>query len=185
MANGEKVTPTRLINGVAVAKDVMVKLKMDEENISPKIIGVTDNPVATLKFYEKQIVGAKIENAVIVTVTGTIYHCTGKINELDDTILELAEKLTGASVTHNHPVGSENEYTFSDSDVSLFEKYKLKILRGIDEKYTYELNRNADDIDEFPSLEEILKSPEGELSQHAEVIRKAMALNLGYRRRAR
>lgn len=34
---------------------------------------------------------------------------------------------------------------FSADDIALFQKYKLAILRGIDEKYVYELNRNAAD----------------------------------------
>ena len=56
-----------------------------------------------------------------------------------ETIEELGEKLIGAIVTHNHPKGSDNEYSFSDADLRLFLEYKLGRLRGIDEKFIYEL----------------------------------------------
>ena len=96
----------------------------------------------TLEYYEAQIVAAPIEHAIIITAAGEVYHCTGDLNTLD-TIVELGEKLRGAYITHNHPVGSDNEYTFSGDDERFFIKYKPAILRGIDEKFLYELNRNA------------------------------------------
>ena len=119
------------------------------EGSPPKLIGKLENmtPVLiqkTLEHYEKQIVKAPIENAIIITRAGDIYHCTGDLNTLDS-IIELGEKLEYSYITHNHPVGSVNEYTFGGDDERFFVKYKPAILHGIDEKFLYELNRNATD----------------------------------------
>ena len=167
-------------------KEDRIKLKINEENRSPKLVGQVEvsETLTTLKKFEKIIATAKVENAVIVTATGAIYHCTGELNGLP-TIEELGTKLIGASVTHNHPIGSVNEYSFSDDDFELFTKFSLALLRGVDEKFIYELNRNANDIDELTTLEEILKAPAGTLSRHAEIIKKARVLNFGYRRWAK
>ncbi len=156
---------------------------INQEKILPYFIGKTDDSVATLKFYEKQIVNAKIENAVIVTAAGEIYHCTGELNSIDN-IEELGEKLESAAVTHNHPKGSANDYTFSDDDFALFEKYGLKILRGIDEKFIYELNRNADDIDfEITDIGELIELNSEEIQDsHKRVGLKALIEGYGYRR---
>ena len=98
----------------------------------------------TLERYEAQIVDAPIENGIVITKTGEVYHCTGDLNTLDS-IVALGEKLEGSYITHNHPLGSVNEYTFGGDDERFFVKYKPAILRGVDEKFLYELNRNADD----------------------------------------
>ncbi len=127
----------------------------------PKLIGKLENvtPAAiqkTLEYYEAKIVNAPIENGIIITTTGEIYHCTGDLNTLP-TIVELGEKLRGAYVTHNHPVGSVNEYSFSEDDRSLFNKFELNRLRGIDERFVYELNRNPDDLDSEDIIPEFLE----------------------------
>ena len=101
-----------------------------------------------LNWCEARMVNAPIENAIIITAEGEIYHCTGGLNDLE-TIVELGEKLYGAIVTHNHPVGSVNEYSFSDTDFNLFIDFRLARLRGIDEFFIYELNRNPKDIDDI------------------------------------
>ena len=98
----------------------------------------------TLSWFESLAVNAPIENALIITASGEVYHCTGDLNTLE-TIEELGQKLRGAIVTHNHPVGSANEYSFSEDDIKLFRDFDLKILRGVDEKFIYELNRNPFD----------------------------------------
>lgn len=66
-----------------------------------------------IDWFEANAVTAPVENALIITTSGEIYHCTGKLNTLDP-IVELGDKLRGATVTHNHPVGSVNEYSFSN-----------------------------------------------------------------------
>ena len=183
LANGEKVTPNRLINGGDTVKIVADSLNI--KNISPRKIGqLTDISVDTLNQeilkYEKLIARAKIENAVIFTATGAIYHCTGELNGID-TILEIGEKLNGATVTHNHPDDSNNEYSFSEADVTLFRSYNLKRLRGIDQKYIYEFNRNLRDIEApipFSHLHEYN-------SWHSQIILIAKSNGWGYRRQER
>ena len=160
-------------------KEDRIKLKINEENRSPKLVGKVEvsETLTTLKKFEKIIATAKVENAVIVTATGAIYHCTGELNGLP-TIEELGTKLIGASVTHNHPIGSVNEYSFSSRDLSLFLDYQLSVLRGVDEKFVYELNRNADDIDESIPFFEINEWN----YRHAQNIEFAKKIGIGYRR---
>ena len=150
------------------------------EGSPPKLIGKLENMTPaliqkTLEHYEKQIVNAPIENAIIITRAGDIYHCTGGLNSLE-TIEELGEKLYGAYVTHNHPVGSDNEYSFSELDWYLFGEFKLGILHGIDEKFIYELNRNPNDLDTV----EIVAGKYD--YKHWDNTRKAKNYGYGYRR---
>ena len=88
--------------------------------ISPYKIGAIDFNDAmqvkrVLDWTEQRIAIAPVENGIILTRTGEIYHCTGGLNTLTN-IEDLGEKLNGSIVTHNHPVGSDNEYSFSDAD---------------------------------------------------------------------
>ena len=84
--------------------------------------------------YEARIVNAPIENGIIITAIGEIYHCTGDLNTLNS-IIELGKKLEVSYITHNPPIGSVNEYTFGGDDKVFFTKYKPVCLRGIDEKF--------------------------------------------------
>lgn len=83
-----------------------------------------------------------------------------------------------AYVTHNH-LKEETSYSFSKADIKLFEKYKLNVLRGIDYKYTYELNKNI-----LPELKRfLLKDVEDEnILEHANSIDYALQHNISYRR---
>ena len=118
---------------------------------------------------------------MIFTANGAIYHCTGKLNGIPEEYLEiLKQELNGATVTHNHPMGSDNEYSFSHIDIASFVAYKIKRLRGIDEKFIYELTRNANDIDEIELSVESME--EGLSYKHWDVIRDAIQLKIGYRR---
>ena len=83
-----------------------------------------------------------------MTKDGKVYRTFGDKNNVYPN-LDLGEELRGASVTHNHPVGSQNEYSFSDKDLTLFEDYELELLRGIDELFEYEINRSGGAVDEF------------------------------------
>ena len=38
--------------------------------------------------------------------------------------------------------GSITEYSFSDADINLFVEHKLSILRGIDERYVYQMEKH-------------------------------------------
>ena len=148
----------------------------------PKLIGKLENVTAnaiqkTLEHYEAQIVTAPVEHAVIITRRGDIYHCSGDLNTLP-TIEELGDELYGAIVTHNHPVGSDNEYTFSESDCRLFTRFNLEQLRGIDERFIYELNRNSEDIDNIVTLE----NADEYTFRHGQVVDFALTKGFGYRR---
>lgn len=132
-----------------------------------------------LRKYEKQIVNEKVENAIVVTKSGEIYRCVGDLNGVYPE--ELGEKLNGSYVTHNHPIGSDNEYSFSGNDINLFNKYNLAILRGVDERFTYELNRNPDDVDELMNIYEIDEYS----ARHNIVLGEAMERGYGYRRKER
>ena len=138
-----------------------------------------------LGWFEAAAVTAPVENALIITTAGEIYHCTGDLNTLDS-IVELGDKLRGSIVTHNHPLGSANEYSFSDSDLKLFKDYELAVLRGVDERFAYEFNRNPDDVDanDF-TLDDVLGDTLGLLSRHIRVIEQAKTEKFGYRRRER
>lgn len=84
-------------------------------------------------------------------------------------------------MTHNHPVGSNNEYSFSDLNIELFMEYNLEVLRGIDERYIYKLTRNPEEIDEHLFLLEMTSYD----SRHDRVISEAENFGIGYRRYSR
>ena len=96
-------------------------------------------------------------------------------------------KLNGAQITHNHPPGAEeNEHTFSDEDFKLFMGFKLARLRGIDEKFIYELNRNAgDNVLSGYGLPEIYSLGFDFSDYHYAIMLKAAAEGLGYWRHKR
>ena len=158
---------------------------LNVENKSPALIGKIDvkNSDAVIKYAENRIVNAKIENAVIITKNGEVYHCTGELNGLDP-ITKLGSKLNGATITHNHPKNSVSDGTFSDDDLKLFKNYKLNKLRGIDERYCYELNRNAKDIELYnASFDKIAEmNVKQNKSYHAAITLKALIEGFGYRR---
>lgn len=103
----------------------------------------------TLLKYEQTIADEAIENAIVITKSGTVYRIIGELNGVDPS-KALGEELRGASVTHNHPIDSRNEYSFSEDDVNMFKSYDLEILRGIDELFSYELNRDISSSDDIP-----------------------------------
>lgn len=134
-----------------------------------------------LSDYEKLIVDSPIENAIVITKDGKLYHCYGTLNGVYPDY-DLGEELRGADMTHNHPVGSDNKYSFSESDRSLFFSYELHILRGIDELYEYEFNRDKDDVDEITGSAFDID----EYSfRHQKVIDEARLFGIGYRRKKR
>ena len=141
----------------------------------------TEDRKKILSDYEKLIVDSPIENAIVITKDGKLYHCYGTLNGVYPDY-DLGEELCGADMTHNHPVGSDNEYSFSESDRSLFFSYELHILRGIDELYEYEFNRDKDDVDEITGSAFDID----EYSfRHQKVIDEARLFGIGYRRKKR
>lgn len=133
--------------------------------------------LSKLKEYECSIVNSSVENAVVVTKEGKIFQCFGGKNGVFPD-KDLGNQLYKAYVTHNHPLDSDNEYSFSSLDVELFMSYDLSVLRGVDEKYVYELTRNPNEIDAPMSIFDVT----GYDSRHQMVIIIAQKLGIGYRR---
>lgn len=136
-----------------------------------------DMVLSKLEEYENKIVNSPIENAVVISKEGTIRQCFGNLNGVYPDS-DIGDDLLGAYVTHNHPIGSANEYSFSKADINLFMDNNLEVLRGIDEKYIYELTRNPEDIDEHMSIFELGEND----ARHSAVIIEAEKLGIGYRR---
>lgn len=127
--------------------------------------------------YEAQIVSQPTENAIIITKAGKVYRCMGDLNGVYPDA-DLGEQLIGAVMTHNHPAGSTNEYSFSSADLSLYMDYKLKCLRGVDEHFIYEFTRDTSELDEHISLFDMTDFD----SRHEQVIEMAKRYGIGYRR---
>lgn len=127
--------------------------------------------------YEAQIVSQPTENAIVITKAGKVYRCTGDLNGVYPDV-DLGEQLIGAVMTHNHPAGSTNEYSFSSADLSLYMDYKLKCLRGVDEHFIYEFTRDTSELDEHISLFDMTDFD----SRHEQVIEMAKRYRIGYRR---
>lgn len=133
--------------------------------------------LSKLKEYENEIVDSPIENAIVISRDGIVRQCFGDLNGVYPDS-DLRENLIGACVTHNHPTGSVNEYSFSKSDINLFMDNNLEVLRGIDDKYVYELTRDPENIDQHVSIWDWDEYS----TRHDEVISMAEKLGIGYRR---
>lgn len=140
----------------------------------------TEDRQKILSDYEQQIVDSPIENAIVITKDGKLYHCRGTLNGVYPDV-DLGEELRGADMTHNHPIGSTNEYSFSPADIKLFYDWELHSLRGVDELFEYVLDRNAQNIDDHLSIFEF----DDYSSRHEEVIGRAEKYGYGYRRKRR
>jgi len=106
-----------------------------------EIIDFGNKPLvqSTLEKYEREIVELDHEVMIVIATNGNVYRSDGN----ESTVLPPENvDLTGAYVTHNHPV-DVSEFSFSHDDYSFFFTNSLEVLRGIDEKYVYELRRNA------------------------------------------
>lgn len=127
--------------------------------------------------YENMIKDDKIENAIVITTKGKVYQCFGNTtNVWPDSDLE--NELIGAIITHNHPK-KETNYSFSSADIKLFEKYSLSKLRGIDNKYIYELDRNNLPTLKQPTWGEYV---EDNSLHHLKAIQYAIDNNISYKR---
>ena len=134
--------------------------------------------LSALEKYEREISDSPIENAIVICSDGSIFQCFGELNNVWPDV-DLGDKLRGAYVTHNHPIGSDNEYSFSKADINLFIEYDLKVLRGIDERYLYQISRSDKYIDEMLSDARELT----EESARSEAVKiQAKELGIGYRR---
>lgn len=98
----------------------------------------------TLEKYEKEMVKLDHETAIIITKEGKVFSVVGE--EASVNFRSIGEKwLEGSTVTHNHPKKA-TRYSFSYFDVKEVLDYKLHRLRGVDEKYIYEIITNKDTV---------------------------------------
>ncbi len=125
--------------------------------------------------FEKNAIMEPIETACVITRNGKVYKCFGTENRVFPDF-DLKDELIGATMSHNHPI-AETYYTFSGDDLGGFQKYALDLLRGCDEKYTYELTRDAKLIDDDPEDWDNFEN-----YYHAIMIMKAKENGVGYRR---
>lgn len=144
-------------------------------------IDITDTDVvkSTLEHYEALILNETVENAIVITTTGKIIHCIGDLNGVHHEIL--GDELSGAIITHNHPMGSDNEYSFSSANIMLFNEYNVRTLRGIDERYIYEISRDYTEIDDLIDI--MYMSEDGSDYMHNKVVEEALKNGYGYKRR--
>lgn len=127
----------------------------------------------TLKKYENTIKDDKIENAIVITKAGKVYQCFGnETNVWPD--VDLGDEIIESSITHNHP-NTETNYSFSNADINLFEKYKLSKLR----EYIYKLDKNKKPSLSNPSFDDNL---EDVTLEHLRLIQYAIDNNISYRR---
>ena len=117
--------------------EVLDNIKLSNKNIEK-----------TFSMYENQIRNDTIENAIVITKSGKVYQCFGNSTNVWPDI-DLGDELKEAYVSHNHPK-DETYYSFSEADIKLFDKYKLSKLRGVDNEYTYELDRTKGPILDMP-----------------------------------
>lgn len=153
-----------------------------ENHLKPKLLEKIDyNDLkmvnSCMEKYEKVIISDKIENAIVITSNGNVYQCFGNENSVWPNV-DLGNELINAYVSHNHPI-KETGFSFSSADVNLFESYNLKKLRGIDEKYLYELDRSKNCNLELPKFDEEL---EDTTFEHLKLIEFSINKNIFYRR---
>lgn len=153
-----------------------------ENHPKPKLLTTLDdlskkNIEKVLKDYEKEIKDDKIENAIVITKEGKVYQCFGnETNVWPD--VDLGDEIIGSSITHNHSK-EETNYSFSPADINLFDKYNLGKLRGVDDKYIYELDRNDKPILTQPTLDDII---EDNSIYHIQAIDYSIKNNILYKR---
>lgn len=150
-----------------------------EKHSNPNLLETIElkNIDTTLNKYENIIKNDKIENAIVITKEGKVYQCFGDEHNVWPDV-DLGDKLINASITHNH-LPNETSYSFSDADIRLFEKYKLSKLRGIDDKYVYELDRTKKPSINSPTF---MDSLEDVTLEHLRLIQYAIDNDISYKR---
>ena len=158
---------------------------MDEDNnISPhgkpRFLGNIDfnseNEVeSVLETFENNASSRTIETACVIMTNGDVFECYG-IKDRVWVDSDIGDGLYGAIVSHNHPA-RVTEYSFSEDDPILFEKYDLKELWGFDEKYRYVLSKGNKYVDVIPDEWDTIEN-----FQHSCMIRRAVNHGYGYRR---
>ena len=91
----------------------------------------------TLEKYEKEMVKLNHETAIIVTKEGKVFSVV--CDEGSVYFRNVGkDALNGATVTHNHPA-KLTRYSFSKFDLGELMDLRLKRIRGIDNKFIYEI----------------------------------------------
>ena len=138
-------------NGLGANNENITIPKHPKPKYLEKLSDLTENNIIeTLEKYESKIINAENENAIVILPDGSIYQCFGTENAVFPDY-DLGEVIKNSYITHNHPI-DETYFGFSSKDNNLFKKYELKVLRGIDEKYTYEYNRNKSCNTSMPTI---------------------------------
>lgn len=91
----------------------------------------------TLKKYEKEMVKLNHETAIIITKEGKVFSVVGEEGSVYFRNVG-KDALNGATVTHNHPA-KLTRYSFSKFDLGELMDLRLKRIRGIDNKFIYEI----------------------------------------------
>ena len=91
----------------------------------------------TLEKYEKEMVKLNHETAIIVTKEGKVFSVVGEEDSVYFRNVGV-DALNGATVTHNHPA-KLTRYSFSKFDLGELMDLRLKRIRGIDNKFIYEI----------------------------------------------
>lgn len=152
-----------------------------ENHDSPKKIGklgeVSDKKAKKkLRELEKDFKNENIEVAYVITQKGDVYKCFGIKNRVYIDY-DIGDELNGAYVTHNH-LSDYTNYSFSSDDIELFNNYGLKLLRGSDDIFEYELSRYPESIDKQIPITDITDYD----GEHVQNIKKAKQYGIGYRR---
>lgn len=168
-----------VVKGAAADRHV---LEGAEDHRAPVYIGKispTDREAAqrAIAAFEADNRELEYEKALVVTADGDLYECYGTEQEVYPNV-DLGERIRRAIITHNHPA-AYTEYSFSKEDCALFEEYNLQILRGIDDKYLYELSRLHNEVEELKSIFDMI--PED--SRNEKVKDWASKHGYGFRRR--
>ncbi len=131
-----------------------------------------------LEEYEKSIRHSDKENMIVICPDGIVYRFIG---DTDSVTLKDVD-LTGAIITHNHPI-EETCFSFEGDDRRFWNSHpELNVLRGTDEIYTYQFSRIDLNIDHTILYDNIFDMPFEE-SQHIQNIEKAKEFHYGYTRR--
>ncbi|RHN01484.1 phage minor capsid protein [Dielma fastidiosa] len=113
----------------------------------------SDTKIKVLEAYEERLVTYDHERAVVITKDGIVYEVIGHNSIVDISVID---DLKGAFVTHNHPDKVTN-YSFSGEDVELFIKQEIGILRGIDNKFVYSMQRTEKTFSPFDDIKNRFK----------------------------
>ena len=123
------------------------KNKVNEYHWLFKIDKVDYNSVREVfSQYEAEMADLSYETAIVVRADGNVYGVIGGKNFVNS---QVVGDLTGAYITHNHPIG-ETEFSFSFEDVNSFINNKLTYLKGLDQEYEYELSWDLFESDPQP-----------------------------------